>query len=135
MRTFRYHYHGNVPKWIRKLTIEFTNWYKRNYSVDHQITFRLYVAGYLDSGSPKPSYGCFALRSGEPCIWLATWWYYWRDAGVVKDRAEAREEYLDTLAHELCEYDRWRRGLPNNHRGIQKHINAIVRRFEHGSSR
>ena len=93
----RYYYHGPVAKWVRELTIEFVNWYKQNYIVEHEIIFRLYVAGYLDSGRPTGDYGCFAPRCGNACIWLATWWFYWRDAGTVKDRAQAREEYLDTL--------------------------------------
>jgi hypothetical protein len=126
----RYYYHGPVAKWVRELTIEFVNWYKQNYIVEHEIVFRLYVAGYLDSGRPTGDYGCFAPRCGNACIWLATWWFYWRDAGTVKDRAQAREEYLDTLAHELCHYDKWRRGS-NGHRGLQRRVDAMLRQFNH----
>lgn len=130
MRTFRYYYHGPVAKWVRRLVIDFANWFKRNCGVDHQITIRLYANGYLDSGGKTLAFGCFARRWGKPCIWLATWWYYWRDDGHVKNRQEAREELLDSLAHEFAEYDKWRRGVPNNHRGIHQRINSIVRTFE-----
>jgi len=130
MRTFRYYYHGPVAKWVRRLVIDFANWFKRNCGVDHQITIRVYANGYLDTGNGL-AYGCFARRWGKPCIWLATWWYFWRDDGVVKNRDEAREEILDCLVHEFAEYDKWRRGVPNNHRGIQRRVDFITRQFSH----
>ena len=131
MRAFRIQYDKGVAKWVRQLTVDFANWFLENFGVDHQIKIRLFAAGYLDTGNESPAYATFFHRYGKPNIYVATWWYYWRDDGHVKDRQEAREEFLDSLAHEFCEYHKWRRGVPNNHRGIQRQIDSLVRRFEY----
>ena len=68
-------------------------------------------------------------KFSESAVWVATWWYFWRDDGFVQNKTEAREEYLDTLAHELCHYDKWRREIDRNHRGLQKRVESLVRKF------
>ncbi len=128
MRAYRIYHEPHVHKWVKQLTVDFANWFLEEVGLDHQITIRLYAAGSLDPGNGL-AMACFGLRRDKPCIWVATWWYFWREDGRVKDRKEAREEILDSLAHEFVHYDKWRRGLPRNHRGLQQRVNALIRRF------
>jgi hypothetical protein len=130
MRAFRTYHDPEVALWVKHLTVDFSNWFLENVGVDHQITIRLRAAGSLKTSTGLAA-ACFGLRNGKPCIWVATWWYYWREEGKVKNRQEARDEILDSLAHEFAHYDKWRRGAARNHRGLQRQVDSMIRQFNY----
>ncbi len=77
---------------------------------------------------------CFLWRNNKPCIHVATWWYYWREYGWVKNRSEAKEEILDSLVHEFVHYEKQCRKIPSNHRGLQQRVNSLIRRFNYDTA-
>ncbi len=128
MRAFKIYHDPEVALWVKKLTVDFSNWYLNTVGVDHQITIKLHAAGAIATPIGR-AMACFNGRGGKPCIWVATWWYYWRDDGRVRNRQEAYDEILDSLAHEFIHYEKWSRKIPSNHRGLQRRVNSLIRRF------
>lgn len=131
MKAFQISRESHVAKWIWNLTVDFTNWYLDTYEVDHQVVIRLREAGSILPDDGRPCWAVFGiLPNDQPVIEVATWWYFWRDDGLVKNRDEARNEILDSLAHELAHYDKFRRGVSTDHRGLQQKVNRMVEQFK-----
>jgi hypothetical protein len=129
MRHFRTYHDPEVAKWVKQLTKDFSNWFLENVGVDHQITIRLLAAGSIIIRTGRAA-ACFGLQREKPCIDVATWWYFWREDGWVTNRVEARAFILESLAHEFSHYDKWRRGVQwENHRGLQRQVDSMIRKF------
>lgn len=135
LRAFLIYHDKEVAKWVKQLTVDFTNWFLEEYGVEHQIRLYLYAAGSLRNGkNGDMGAAFFDVTNGKPHIRVAVWWYFWRDAGAVRNREEARQEILDSLAHELVHYNKWRRGIGRNHRGLQQTVDKMIRRFNEHST-
>ena len=50
--------------------------------------------------------------------------------GRLADRDRKIRSFLDTFAHEFVHYEKWRDKRPQNHRGLQQRVNALINRFE-----
>jgi hypothetical protein len=129
MKAFPIQYEAGIPLWVRRLTVDFVNWYLENYGVDQQIKIRLCNAGYLDPGDHTLNYGVFFRSKGRLHIYIATRWRDWKQDGYIKTCHEGKWTILDSLAHELCEYEKWRDNKAGNHRGIQNRIDSLIRKF------
>ncbi len=126
MQAFRISHDREVEIWVRKLAVDFTNWYLNRVGVEHQIKIYLRACGEL---STPVGLGIACFNSYGPRIWIATWWPYWCEDGIIQDQADAYEIILDSLAHELVHYEKWSRGIPNNHRGLQPRVDRLLREF------
>jgi hypothetical protein len=121
-----------VPKWTQKLLGTCAEWLATKYEVHHTITVNVPASGYiLLEGDEKQSYGLFGYLNEEPhipMIWIAGYWYYWK--GKLADtRLEAQAHLLDTLIHEFIHYEQWRDGRSLNHRGLNRRVDSLARRF------
>jgi hypothetical protein len=121
-----------VPKWTIRLLGTCADWLATDYDLRHTITLNVPASGYLIIGDEtKRCYGMFGYlnkATDVPIIWIAGYWYYWKGT-LADNRAEASAFLLDTLIHEFVHYEQWRDGKAFSHRGLDRRVDSLVRRF------
>lgn len=108
-----------LARWVNDLCYAFTAWYIAHHSVPDGLNIYLYPLREIPT--PKgPALGYF-MPGRRPTIGVAC-----PRHGSFSGRCDL---ILHTLAHEWCEYEKWRDRIPRNHRGIDNRTDALIRRF------
>jgi len=132
MHKFSITYFDRTPLWVRGLHIAFAGWLAKHYPIKHQIKVYLWPFVSIATFDGGRCWGYFSdekpLEIGLACRWPAC--CKCRPKQCTRDRSIKCHELLDCFAHEFVHYERWRDKRPQNHRGLQRRVNALVRRFE-----
>ena len=112
-----------VQRWAGDVALVFLRWVTQHSPLRHSLKVYLCPTHTLRT-CKGPAYGFFT-PGRPPFIAVACRRKHRTSLGRFTD------DILETLAHEWCEYEKWRDGRVRNHRGIQNRIDYLIRRFRH----